>query len=225
MFGTNKPVTADAFFDREDILQRLSDAVRQLQAGSPKWLALIGVRRIGKTSLLLELARREHRQERLTFVVLDLLEETPLSPEVFRWYAARVVEALLGHEVGTSLSLMVGRPADFRRALQRAPSFTKLSEATRVSLNELPDAKVDAGFVRAALSLPERLATELDLRVLVAIDEFQELAQLAGAGPVVRSFRCRSSVMRRSVPSPSTWPNSASTSFTNRVRPAVRSIC
>ena len=58
MFRTNQPVIEDAFFDREEELGRLLELVRRLEAGAPSWLAILGPRKIGKTSLILECARR-----------------------------------------------------------------------------------------------------------------------------------------------------------------------
>jgi AAA+ ATPase superfamily predicted ATPase len=53
VFQSSRPVTASGFFDREAELARLEEAARRLLAGAPTWLAILGLRKIGKTSLLL----------------------------------------------------------------------------------------------------------------------------------------------------------------------------
>jgi hypothetical protein len=58
VFRTNRPVTNEAFFDREKELGRLLQLTSDLGAGAPSWLAILGPRKIGKTSLILECARR-----------------------------------------------------------------------------------------------------------------------------------------------------------------------
>lgn len=95
MFTTNLPVARAAFFDRTSEVQRLSEAVERLRAGAPRWLCIIGPRKIGKTSLVSESAAR-HRAPDLAFVMLDSFEEQPLSLEVFRTFAYRVLDAVLG---------------------------------------------------------------------------------------------------------------------------------
>ncbi len=189
-------MTASAFVDREDILSKLSDAVDRLVDGSPKWIALIGPRRVGKTSVLLELARRR-AEKGVLFLVLDLQEVEPVSREVWRWYASKVAEAFLGPELEASLAVMMKQPASFRRSLQAAKSFPKLSPSTRAFLNEIPDAEADDAFVRAAVALPEQLAKDLDLKILIAIDEFQELAQLESKRGAKSPFHLLRSVWQR----------------------------
>ncbi|MCU0619930.1 MAG: ATP-binding protein [Gemmatimonadales bacterium] len=187
MFRTSLPATDDTFFDREEELARLESVVADLQRGEPRWLAIVGRRKVGKTSLVLEIARR-HRDAALAFLVLDVTDSLPLSLEFFRGYAAAALDAALGREVGLSLARLVGRPAAYRSTLQRAPRFPALGPELRGLLLELPDRRMDEGMVRVCLDLPELLAEQLDLRFVAAIDEFQELADLSsrrgGADPL-----------------------------------------
>ncbi|MBI3271270.1 MAG: ATP-binding protein [Planctomycetes bacterium] len=73
MFRSSVPVSREAFENRETELARLEESLRGLTAGAPSWVAILGPRKIGKTSLLLELARRAARPSR-AFVVLDSFE-------------------------------------------------------------------------------------------------------------------------------------------------------
>ncbi len=83
MFRTNQPVTASAFCDRKEELMEIEAAADRLTEGNPKWIALLGSRKIGKTSLLLELERKKSG-DRLVFAVIDSFEDAPISLTIFR---------------------------------------------------------------------------------------------------------------------------------------------
>ncbi|MBC8074387.1 MAG: hypothetical protein IAG13_39065 [Deltaproteobacteria bacterium] len=62
---------------------------------------------------------------------------------------------------------------------------------------ELPERAADDALLRFALDLPERIATALELFVVVAIDEFQELAVLGGTRGTVDPFPIMRSTWQR----------------------------
>ncbi len=177
MFRTSTPVTDVGFFDRGAELERLEDAVRSLEQGSPRWVALLGSRKLGKTSLLLELMRRQGSAD-VVFAVLDSFEDGPLTANIFRRLGLRVVDAFLSRDLGVSLESLARAPDDYRAALSEARGWTKLPREVRAGLLGLPDAPCDHRLAELCLGLPERLATALDRRCVVAWDEFQELARL-----------------------------------------------
>ena len=184
MFNASVPVTAGAFLDREGELAHLKGLLSKLRAGAPTWVCLLGPRKVGKTSLILELARHAASPS-MPFVILDVFERTPLSLEIFRTYALRAADAALGPEIGASLEALAARPDEYRSALVRSPQLGKLPADTRATLMELVDRPMDDHLVRACIDLPERLAQALELFVFVAIDEFQQLAlDLVGPGKV-----------------------------------------
>ena len=74
---------------------------------------LKGPRKIGKTSLVLEAARRAYSPS-LRVVVLDTQEQSPVSAEVFRHLALRVLDAAFATEVGESLERLIHSPAGYR---------------------------------------------------------------------------------------------------------------
>ncbi|MBI5489349.1 MAG: ATP-binding protein [Deltaproteobacteria bacterium] len=186
MYRSSVPVTDDDFHDRRAELERLERLLATLRAGKPSWLAILGPRKVGKTSLLLELARRA-RDPSLVFVILDSFECAPLSLEIFRTLALRTADRFLAPELGLGLESLARRPADYRSLLVGAPSLARLPAALRALLLELPDRPADAALFRDALELPESLARALDRRVLVAWDEFQEVAALHGMNdPLLR---------------------------------------
>lgn len=177
MFTNSIPVTADDFVNRQDELARLSEAVRQLKKGKPKWFAVIGVRKIGKTSLIMELARTT-RDQSVVFVMLDIFETMPVSAEFFRRYAIRAVDRMLSPAIGESLERLARDPAAYRRLLQSHPSYILFPSDLRSDLLDIVDAPANAELHRLCLDIPNRLAEALKIHLVVAIDEFQELASL-----------------------------------------------
>ncbi len=177
MFRTSTPVTDREFHDRVPELARLQQAVDALRAGAPRWVAVLGVRRVGKTSLLLELTRRNPHPD-VCFVVLDCFEEQPLGFEIFRRLALRTVDAFLAREADVSFEALAPRPDEYRAALVEAPTFTRLDRALRADLLSLCEGPANARLAAVALGLAERLAVATKRYCVVAWDEFQELAKL-----------------------------------------------
>lgn len=177
MFQPSSPVSDDAFFDRRDELQDLLTSIARIRDGAPTWVALLGQRRIGKSSLLMELQRRGSSDD-MAIVVLDSLEFAPLGPDLLTRYALRVVDTVLGPRLGASLETLARRPAAYQRALQ--PILGELSEPLSALVLDLPTLGDDALSRRACLQLPEELAAALGIWITVAWDEFQAVTELRG---------------------------------------------
>ena len=178
MFRTSTPVTAESFHNREEELARLDHAIEQLRSGAPAWVAIIGPRKIGKTSLVLESVRRVSADSPRV-MTLDVQESAPLSLEVFRLYALRALDAMLGPELGESLEQLARQPTQFRRRLQQSERFISLPATLRAEIIELVDGETSVNRVNRWLQFPELLAIALHLRIVVALDEFQELDSLS----------------------------------------------
>ncbi|MFT3837718.1 MAG: ATP-binding protein [Myxococcaceae bacterium] len=197
MFQTSSPAVERAFFDRTRELAELTSAVESLRKGAPRWVAVLGSRKVGKTSMLLELTRRA-RHPKVRFVVLDSFEEQPLSLSIFKTLALRTVDAFFALETGVSFEALAFDPVHYAQALALAQGFERLDRTTQLELARLPQAKNDEALARLALGLPERLAQALGLYCVVAWDEFQELARLderrgKGVLPLARAVwqRCK----------------------------------
>jgi len=76
MFRTNIPVSSARFHDRAKALERLKRLSLDVKRGEPRWLAIIGPRKIGKTSLLAEAAQR-FGSAKLRFVSFDVFDAMP----------------------------------------------------------------------------------------------------------------------------------------------------
>ncbi|MBL8940334.1 MAG: ATP-binding protein, partial [Archangium sp.] len=185
MFATSTPATAEGFFDRTTELARIDDALTKLTRGAPKWLCLVGPRKVGKTSLLREVERRSRRRgtPQPSFVVVDVLETMPASTEVVRAVAIQAVDALLSNDAGQALGPLATMPEAWRAGLIASPRFVTLPAPLRALLLELPAMADDQRSLAAMLSVPEQLAEALSTWVVVAIDEFQELATMSRGGP------------------------------------------
>ncbi len=197
MFRTNIPVTAEAFFDRAEELAILGQAIDSLTTNvGPRWYAILGTRKIGKTSLLLELERCK-RSNQLVFSILDSYEDLPVSLAIFRRYALRVVDAFFARKVGVSLESLAARPDDYRAALFDCDDFVRLSRDLRTTILGLVATRFDRAYVEMALRLPQNLAQQLACRCVVAWDEFQELAELSKARTKIDIFALARSIWQR----------------------------
>jgi AAA+ ATPase superfamily predicted ATPase/Holliday junction resolvase len=187
MFQTNHPVTGVGFHDRTAEMERLSGFVEELRAGASKWLAIIGPRKVGKTSLILELSRRISDVD---FVIVDTQEVSPPSLELFRTCALRVVDQVLGRELDNSLEVLAATGEGLDAVLDASATFAALPARIKTTVRALARAEMTDELARLCLDLPERLAEALDRHIVIAIDEFQELASLtrgADALPIIRS--------------------------------------
>jgi AAA+ ATPase superfamily predicted ATPase/Holliday junction resolvase len=186
MFQTSHPVTGSGFHDRDAELRQLGAFVEGVRAGSPRWLAIIGPRKVGKTSLILELARRNPD---IDFIVADTQEASPPSEETFRTTALRAVDAALRDELESSLEVLAATRGDLDAALHGSPTFLALRPPLKATIRALALPKLTPDLLRVFLDLPERLAEALERRIVVAIDEFQELAVGARGGDALRMVR------------------------------------
>jgi AAA+ ATPase superfamily predicted ATPase len=175
MFRSSLPVTETSFLDREEAMSRLEELAKRLASGAPEWLAIIGPRKVGKTSLLLEAARRFRRDD-LGFVVFDVFDAMPVALDVFRQLLGRILDAVFGEDAGVALSRLLARPQQYRAALLRSTRYRALDRELQTRLLEIPERELDASFVRDAIDLPEEIAAKTAMRLVIAIDEFQELA-------------------------------------------------
>lgn len=180
MYQTTLPVVGAEFRDRQQQLARIFACVERLQEGAPEWLALLGPRKVGKTSLLLEASRL--LGDSVVFAILDVFDSVPVTAEVFRHLALRVVERVFASECGQSLEATV-LPSSYRAALSGSPRLARLPADLRELLLGLRETPLSAAFLAACLQAPERLAQSLGISLVVAIDEFQELAALKVGRP------------------------------------------
>jgi AAA+ ATPase superfamily predicted ATPase len=202
-FVTSGPVTGQAFYDRQAELTMLLEAIPDLRRGIPRYYAILGKRKIGKSSLLAEF-KRQAAQEEVVIMRLDC-QDLALDPLIFfQEYAIGLMDEFLiksGHSARTGLLAGAGLDrAEFLLALGRVQALG-IEALTRGAkgLLALPDAPRPARAVFQAIAdLPNDLAAETGLPFVVILDEFQELRRLSAfkttastVGNIVKFFRAR----------------------------------
>ena len=150
-----------------------SSAARRTSAASPSGsrtgitCSLAGPRRIGKTSLILEVLRRLRRKGALTAYV-DCLGATDV-----RGLGERLVDALLENVSGVERSFEQAKAI----AAGMRPTVKVRYEHVELAL-DLAREKNAQRFFDGALELPRALAARTGKRVVVVFDEFQAAGRL-----------------------------------------------
>lgn len=177
------PALQAQFVNREQELRQLSYYLDQLRSGRPTHVALFGLRRIGKTLLLKELIARildpqatPAETGEIVPVYMDL-SEICANPEQF-------ATAYIGWLAYWTLTRGQISPWAFFdlstlqvEALQAQDRV--LSETVQRLAQELQKARPDRHFlIELAFGLPARLAQARGVRLLVILDEFQEIRAL-----------------------------------------------
>ncbi len=165
------------FTDREEELHTLETYCQRLLEGAPfPHLALFGTRRIGKSLLLKEfVARTLQRAEPVTPVYLDL-EGLCSSAEGFAaayigaicyWYFTRGEESPWDYlDLAALPGLVAGKSQVAQRAVRQ---LLQEHQALRPDRQHL---------LRLAFAFPQDLAQETGRKVIMVMDEFQELRYL-----------------------------------------------
>ena len=164
------------FTNRTHELDFLQSLVDDLLAGRPRRLAIWGLRRIGKTLVIQEQITRLHDQGEVHPVYMDF-EDICTSPEIFaQRYIGLVTFWVLENGQGDVdsyltverfLETMAGRSAV---ASQTAGSL--LRELSRTT----PD---QALLLKLAFEYSEKLAQELNKKLVLFLDEFTEISTLS----------------------------------------------
>lgn len=166
-FPYGRVVTGEDFADRE---QELEDLIRDLEAGQS--ILLTSPRRYGKTSLMVEVLRRMEELGHLTALV-DLFGcVTP----------ADVAERLVREVVVRHYSRMESLARFLREGLARLrPELTMHPDGTvGLSLRKDVEAVGEEAVFEEVLDAPQALAIRKKKRLVVVLDEFQEVGDLDG---------------------------------------------
>src|SRR6266571_5044400 len=161
-FPVGGPVPARDLVGRETYMRRLVERL-----GDGNHVLVAGPRRIGKTSIILEVLRRLRRRGALTAYV-DCLGATDV-----RGLGERLVDALLENVSGAERSFEQAKAI----AAGVRPSVKVKYEHVELAL-ELAREKNAQRFFEGALDLPRALAARNGKRVVVIFDEFQAAGRL-----------------------------------------------
>ena len=161
VYGT--PVIGDDFVDRE---KEIAGIMKELRNG--KSVVLFSARRMGKSSLLLEMKRRYSREA--IFVYVDLYGVTSKN-EMLGVYASAVVNSTYTQAQRFTLAVRDLLKSISARFLM-TPEGNLAVEFGRREL-ELPE-------TRKVLDIPEDVGKKRKKRIIVILDEFQEMWSLNG---------------------------------------------
>ncbi|HNT25830.1 MAG TPA: ATP-binding protein [Anaerolineales bacterium] len=176
------PYLRQLFTNRARELDFLQSLVTDLLAGKPRRLAVWGLRRVGKTLVIQEQIARMHDQGVVHPVYMDF-EDICTAPELFaqRYIGLVTFWALENGQGDVDAYLTV------ERLLEAVAGRSVVASQTAGSLlRELSRTKPDqALLLKLAFEYPEKLAQELNKKLVLFLDEFTEISTL-GHYPQVR---------------------------------------
>ena len=181
-FETSRPVTRTEFFNRKRELRELQQTVDILRKGNTRYLALLGPRKIGKTSLMRQFMVTLDDPQVPSFL-LDCWEKRPTPDTFFQDYLVQTIDSFLqsGGAPGCSQSLRASLLSESRLlaalADLQSSGISSLVRASELLLALRARDYSDTLFA-GILDLPEQVAQETDRYWVVLLDEFQELQAL-----------------------------------------------
>jgi AAA+ ATPase superfamily predicted ATPase len=190
-FSIDEPVAGRALFDRERELRQIREGcIESVRTpGERCFFALIGLRKVGKSTIIHELKRHYEAVPDLYVVILDCYDRGYHAERFFAYYIVQVVNEFLrrqgyAEEVGTfpdphDPEYLRVRPllTEKLRAL-RSPALETAAWALDLLEQAHPSPPERAAAYFTPLFLPQRLAEEAHIYFQLIFDEFQELAKL-----------------------------------------------
>ena len=166
----------ELFTNRTRELDFLQSLVEDLLAGRPRRLAVWGLRRIGKTLVIQEQIARLHDQGEVHPVYMDF-EDICTSPELF---AQRYIGLITFWALENDMEDVDGY-LTVERLLETVAGRSAVASQTAGSLlRELSRTKPDqALLLKLAFEYSEKLAQELDKKLVLFLDEFTEISTLS----------------------------------------------
>ena len=188
-FLAGKPVSGQYFVGRGRILQTIDTIMAGTADGATNNVMLLGPRRIGKSSILFNVKRRQDRNPRMATAMISA-EGMSTKQRFADAYMKAVLVAYDEHAYRGARKEHIARaPLSVPGGMRGATSDFDLSilECVKFSVkinNRRPD---HDALLEHALDFPEKLGREKDMTFLVIIDEFQSL--LKWGAPFLHLFR------------------------------------
>lgn len=165
MYGD--PVYGKDFFDREEILSLLERRVVSFKQGNKRNLSLVGLRKMGKTSILFEFKRRLTDADVLPIFVY-------LKPEEITTFAHRFIGTLLYEFLKRRGS---SPDEDFELLLSEAIEYVPKTASVILHLRQTMGMMLKEDLFTQVLDLPNKLRQETGVYPIVIFDEFQRLGE------------------------------------------------
>ena len=177
MAFTLQPALKDDFIDREDIL---ADMLSTLGSKYTRMgFALVGPRRIGKTSILKEVVRRLEGKKDIVpvyFSLWDLVENT--LPELCSRITLSIVEGFKPHlSLKLKLKQLLNVPVlKFFAVLRSLDIKLSLFDEIEMALRMGKSGEIDSNtLVEKVFLFGEKIARENGVRLVLALDEFPSI--------------------------------------------------
>ena len=188
-FVVGVPVSGEHFVGRQGILRKIAVLVAGAQNGAINHMLLLGLRRVGKSSILLSVRDRLAREPGVVPVIVNATG-VPTRQRFAELYMQAVSRAYADKMGDRAL------PGRIRRAVEGGlKGLGGRTESTEASVAEsvkfgikFSEPSTDEGeLVEHALNYPEVLGAGSGLLFVVMIDEFQDL--LAWGAPFLSAMR------------------------------------
>jgi len=181
-FETSNPVSGNSFINRQNELDELILSAQRLKKQSRSWYALLGQRKIGKSSLIKEFSSRV--SDECLCVEVDCWNVTRNAYDFFIEYIVQLIDSYLiksSHVAQTGLLKPV--LFDTNESAMVSAKLQMLSiDAINKSLSLLKQLKrreVSSHLFEAVINLPQFFSEETNEKLIVILDEFQELRNLS----------------------------------------------
>lgn len=177
LFPLGGPVSEKDIVDREDFLASLGTRLIEGQS-----IMLAGPRRIGKTSLALEVLRRV-KTKGCYIAFIDLFRYNTKKE-----LSLAIIDACLENRSGISKTTVA-----LKEGLKKITGGARLTAKVQdleLEIGLLNEGRSDDELFNYALRLPEILAKKDKKQIVVVFDEFQEIIRIAGEDTlkVMRSY-------------------------------------
>ncbi|NHM26505.1 AAA family ATPase [Desulfofundulus sp. TPOSR] len=175
LFPLGGPVSEEDIVDRENFLSSLTNRLLEGQS-----ITLAGPRRIGKTSLALEVLRRLRKEGCYTaFVDMFRISDR-------RDFALSIIDACLENRTGIrkTVSELIGNIKNIAGSASLALKLRDLE----IDFRLLERDRDESRLLDYALDLPDELARKEKKQMVVVFDEFQEASRVAG-GEIYKKMR------------------------------------
>ena len=187
-FLAGKPVSGHYFVGRNRILRTIDTIMAGTADGVINNVMLLGPRRMGKTSILLNVKKRQDQNPRVATVMVNA-EGISTKHRFADAYMKAVLAAYEGRAQKGARRAKIARAVSSELRYGGTVSEVDLSilECVKFGIkinNRTPDLD---DLLEHALVYPEKLGTEKDMAFLVIIDEFQNL--LKWGAPFLHLFR------------------------------------
>jgi len=175
-FKYGKPVTGKYFVNREKELNELFKLVNKIKLGAEINVALIGLRRTGKTSILINLMNLLNKDKKIIPVFLDcygIPSKTTFAKLILEKIKDAYIEKTKDLGYGKRVASLIKQKASI---LLSKVATMEISVANYLSLKMAFREGVTENLWEKAFEYAEILAKSKDLYFIVMLDEFPDIA-------------------------------------------------